>query len=125
MGIWMDINGYEGLYQISSDGRVKSLNYNKTKKSKIMSLNNHKLGYKHIILCKNGKHKAHQVHRLVAQAFIPNPNNYPCVNHKDQDPSNNNVTNLEWCTHRYNNVYGTAIQKRIEKMKGKKTNRRT
>ncbi|MBN9647722.1 NUMOD4 motif-containing HNH endonuclease [Terrisporobacter glycolicus] len=118
--LWKGIEGFEALYMVSTDGRIKSLNYNKTGRKKNMALNNHKRGYKHIVLCKNGKHKPFQVHRLVAQAFIPNPNNYPCVNHKDQNPSNNNVSNLEWCTHKYNNSYGTAIQKRVEKMQGRK-----
>jgi hypothetical protein len=62
-------------------------------------------GYLRLGLCKNGKIKYYSIHRLVAEAFIPNPNNYPCVNHKDENVQNNNVENLEWCTHKQNNNY--------------------
>ena len=104
--IWKDIKGYEG-YQVSNFGNVRSLNYNKTKKIKILipSLDNY--GYNYLLLYKNSKRKHFTVHRLVAQAFIPNPNNLPQVNHKDEDKTNNCVENLEWCTNKYNCNYGT------------------
>ena len=119
---WRDIRGYEGRYLISSFGRVKSLNYHRENKEKILKLSVDKHNYLHIMLCKNGRKKRFQIHRLVAEAFIPNPNNYPIINHKDENPSNNCVTNLEWCTHKYNINYGTRNKKssEIQIINGKK-----
>ena len=91
---WRDIIEYEGLYQISNKGRVKSLGNNKNRKEKILSLKPIN-GYMRVFLYKNGKPKPYSVHRLVAIAFIPNPNNYPEVNHIDEDKTNNIVENLE------------------------------
>ena len=109
--VWKNIEGYEGLYQVSSMGRVKSLKFTK---EIIMELT-YTHGYFRVGLCRNGKAKHHLVHRLVAEAFIPNPDNLPIINHKDECKTNNVVENLEWCDHLYNNTYGTAIQCRIEK----------
>lgn len=106
--IWKDILGYEGLYQVSNFGRVKSFKFGK---ERILKPGTNKYGYLIVILCKNGKVKHFYVHRLVAEAFIPNPHNYPCVNHKDECKTNNNVTNLEFCTYTYNNNYGTKIER--------------
>lgn len=117
--IWKDIEGYEGLYQVSNLGNVRSLNYGRTGEIKLLNQYTNKKGYKHTSLSKNGKVKNHLIHRLVAIAFIPNPNNYKEVNHKDENPSNNNVKNLEWCTREYNNNYGTRNKRASEKMKGK------
>lgn len=118
---WKDIKGYEGLYQISNRGRVKSLGNNKTRKEKILSLKPGNNGYIRVYLCrKREKTKPFLVHRLVAQAFLPNPDNLPVVNHKDENKLNNNVENLEWCTYQYNNTYGTKIEKARKKRKGKK-----
>lgn len=103
--IWKDVKGYEGKYQISNFGNVKSLNYNNMKKEKLLSF--WKSKYLYVNLYKNNKGKSFQVHRLVAEAFIPNPDNLPEVNHKDEDKLNNNVSNLEWCTTKYNCNYGT------------------
>ena len=112
--IWKPIKGYEGLYEVSSLGRVKSLqridNNNHSLKEKIMIQHN-KYGYQTICLSKHGKHQYFRVHRLVAQAFIPNPNNYTIVNHIDENKQNNCVDNLEWCTQKYNVNHGTSIEK--------------
>ena len=110
--IWKDIEGYEGLYQISDKGRVKSLRFGK---EKILKSVIDKKNYLQVVLYKNKIKKHFQVHRLVALAFISNPQNYPQVNHKDENPSNNNLENLEWCTSKYNINYGTRIQRFIEK----------
>ena len=113
--IWKDIPNYEGLYQVSNLGRVKSLKRkvkspirnNKFVFRKERMLKNYLgiLGYYQISLRKNNQAKTFSVHRLVALAFIDNPNNYPIINHKDSNPSNNNVDNLEWCTQSHNIQY--------------------
>ena len=109
---WRDISGYEGLYQVSSCGRVKSLRNNQGNyREKILKQKTDKRGYKHTCLWKNGKTKYYLVHRLVALTFIENLNNYPEVNHKDECKYNNYVENLEWCTVAYNNSYGTRLGK--------------
>lgn len=109
---WKDIKGYEGIYQISNMGRVKSLSNGKYKKEKIRKYRKDKDGYLQLNLHKNNVMTTFKVHRLVAEAFIPNPHNLPQVNHKDEDKTNNRVDNLEWCTVEYNNNYGTR-NKRI------------
>ena len=102
---WKDIKGYEGLYQISNKGNVKSLGNNKTRKEKILSPRKHS-GYFFVTLCKKGeKPKNFDIHRLVAEHFLLNPDNLPVVNHKDENKLNNNVENLEWCTFAYNTIY--------------------
>lgn len=113
--IWKDISGYEGLYQVSNLGRVKSLgNRSNHKKPMIKSLQNRN-GYYSITLYKNSKTKTTGVHRLVAEAFIPNPDNLPEVNHKDENKLNNRVDNLEWCNKKYNINYGhSAVNRRIQ-----------
>lgn len=108
--IWKDIENYEGLYKISNTGKIKSTRNNIELKQRI----NNKGRY-YINLSKNGKYKSFAVHRLVAKAFINNPNNFPDINHKDENPLNNNVTNLEWCTKKYNNNYGTRIERIVAK----------
>ena len=109
---WKPVVGYEGLYEVSNWGRVKSLNYNHTGKGKILKQHQCMDGYKSVMLYKDGKRKIILVHRLVAQAFIPNPNDYKEVNHKDEDKTNNSVDNLEWCDRLYNVRYGTGIERR-------------
>ena len=111
--IWKDIPEYEGLYQVSNLGNVRSLNYNRTGEIKLLKQGNVN-GYKVVILYKDGKKKNYLVHRLVAIAFLPNPNNLPIINHKDENPSNNNVNNLEWCTQAYNTNYGEGIKRRVQ-----------
>lgn len=115
---WLPIEGYENLYQVSNYGRVKSLNYNKTNQEQIRKQSTNK-GYQIIGLCKDGKRKTFQVHRLVANAFIPNSNNLPQVNHKDENPLNNHVDNLEWCDCKYNINYGTRNEKASKIKSGK------
>lgn len=112
--IWKDISGFEGRYMVSNLGRVKSVWKLKTKvgepdryRDSVMKLSTTKRGYTRISLKKEGL-KNYPVHRLVALAFIPNPHNLPFINHKDENPSNNCVDNLEWCTPKYNAIYGTA-----------------
>ena len=102
-----DIVGYEGEYAITRDGNVWSY---KSKKFLKPADNNGK-GYMTICLIKNGKKKTHYIHRLVAEAFIPNPDNLPQVNHLDENKSNNCVENLEWCDAKYNINYGTRIER--------------
>lgn len=108
--IWKDIKGYEGLYQVSNLGRVKSLErvdaMNKKVDAKIMSQTDNGNGYLYISLHKNGKRKVMGVHRLVALTFIPNPNNKPQVNHIDEDKTNNRIDNLNWMTGKENSNYG-------------------
>ena len=109
--IWKDIEGYEGLYQVSDAGEVRSLdrittgNRNRKINGKVLAKLKTGTGYYRVDLCKNGKTKRHKVHRLVAKAFIENPNNKPFVNHIDNNPLNNNVSNLEWCTASENSLH--------------------
>lgn len=117
--IWKNIEGYEGLYQVSNFGRVNRLGNNKRKKDKMLKPNKTRDGYSRVSLYKNDIVKKYLVHRLVALAFILNPNNLPCVNHKDECKMNNEVNNLEWCTIEYNSNYGTRNKKIKEKMKEK------
>lgn len=121
---WRDVVGYEGYYQVSNLGRVRSLDMNvrhwrgglSFKKGRILKqTTNNTGGYKRVRLTKHGRYKDYSVHRLVADAFIPNPNNYRCVNHKDEVKTNNNVENLEWCTYKYNSNYGTLPKRISEK----------
>lgn len=100
--IWKDVKGYEGLYQVSNIGKVKSLHYNK---EKILADRFDKKGYLSVRLFKNGKSKIFKTHRLVAQAFIPNPINKEQVNHINGVKSDNRVENLEWCTNYENCVH--------------------
>jgi hypothetical protein len=116
MEIWKDIEGYEGKYQVSSCGRVKSLNYNKTGREQILEPIKFSNGYLLVCLYKNGKGKYKLIHRLVAEAFIPNPKNLPYVNHKDENKENNRVDNLEWCEQKYNLNYGTRNERISKKL---------
>lgn len=124
--VWKDIDDYEGLYQVSNMGRVRSLDrivknhYSfKQVKGRILKQTSTKLNYKRVTFSINQKQKSFLVHRLIAKAFIPNPHNCPIINHKDENPANNNISNLEWCTHTYNMNYGTAISRKTKKLLNK------
>lgn len=107
---WKDVVGYEGLYEVSNTGEVRR---NGRKLKPALSC-----GYKVVNLSKNGKERTYLVHRLVATAFVPNLNGDNCVNHIDEQPLNNNASNLEWCSVAYNNRYGTKparIRKKLSK----------
>lgn len=106
---WKEIENTEGRYLVSDDGKVFSV-YSNRLLSKQMATS----GYYRVELNINGIAKKELVHRLVAQAFVDNPNNYPIVNHKDENPRNNRADNLEWCTCQYNSNYGTCIERRVE-----------
>ena len=109
--IWKDVKDYEGLYQVSNLGNVRSI-----KSNKVLVLSSSPSGYKFINLRKNSTGKNFRVHRLVAEAFIPNINKLPFINHKDENPENNNVENLEWCTASYNINYGDRNNKVAKKV---------
>lgn len=107
--IWKEIDGFDGYYMVSNLGNVKSLKYGK---ERILRQNIASNGYENVILCANNIRKGFTVHRLVAMAFIPNPDNYPDINHIDEDKTNNCANNLEWCDCKYNNNYGTGNKRR-------------
>lgn len=118
--LWVNIKGYEGLYQVSNFGRVRSLKHvivrrngrQFTINNKILNPNKLKSGYLQVQLKKEGDYKCILVHRLVAEAFIPNTKHLPCVNHKDENKTNCKLSNLEWCTYSYNTKYGTCQERR-------------
>lgn len=110
--VWKNvpIEGYGETYHISNKGRLKNV-----KRNRIHAICLDDDGYPHYQLCANNKRKTITAHRLVALAFIENPLNLPCVNHKDEVKTNNSVENLEWCTYEYNINYGTARKRIVEK----------
>lgn len=136
--VWRTVDGYEGLYEVSNFGRVRScdrwlnnaIGTTRFYQSKILKVKVCK-GYEMVNLSDGGKVKTVTVHRIVAQAFIPNPQNFPCINHKDENKLNNFVwvnpdgtvdpekSNLEWCTIKYNVNYGTGLKKSLKNRKGK------
>lgn len=113
---WKMIPGYEGQYMVSSWGRVKSFNYFNTKKEHLLTPHKNQNGYLSAQLCKKGKTKLILIHRLVALAFIPNPDNLPVINHKDENKTNNRMDNLEWCTYSHNSKHGNRKEKVIKTM---------
>lgn len=120
MEIWKDIEGYEGLYQVSTLGRVRSFHtYNYSGSTpRILKPRRQPAGYLFVQLSKDKVNTQYTIHRLVASTFIPNPEDLPQVNHKDEDKTNNCVENLEWCTAKYNSNYGTCIKRMSESKKG-------
>lgn len=126
---WKPVVGFENLYEVSDQGNVRSLdkfvnsgiknNTHVKRKGKLLKIYN-KVGYLNVTLTDNNKRFYRKVHRLVADAFIPNPNNFPQINHKDENPLNNCVDNLEWCTAKYNCNYGKRNSKIYNKTSFKK-----
>ena len=118
--IWKPIRNFEGYYEVSNLGNVRGVDriifYKNGKKvhikGKIKKQVKNPNGYMQISLRKNGEMKSFYIHRLVAEAFLDNPNNLPCVNHKDETRNNNLADNLEWCDYSYNNNYGNCNEKR-------------
>ena len=123
--VWKDIPEYEGLYQASTLGRIKSLKrYYKTGRGglqllpeRIRKLSIKRTGYVEVALCKNGVHRCFLVHRIIGKLFVPNPNNYEEINHKDENLKNNCADNLEWCDHSYNINYGTRTERAVKAFK--------
>ena len=127
---WKDIKGYEGFYQVSSLGRVRSVerivkvgDFFVTRRSKIRKLNKRPNGYYGLLLSRDDTNVNFSIHRLVAEAFIPNPLCLPQINHKNENKADNRVENLEWCTAKYNSNYGTRkerVMQNNKRMQGKK-----
>ena len=109
---WTSVSGYEGLYEVSNFGEIRSI----FRYKKLLKPSANAKGYLSVELWKNKVGKRLLVHRLVAKAFIPNPNEFPQVNHKDENPRNNNAENLEWCTALYNMNYGEGAKTRHSKI---------
>ena len=103
--VWKPISGYEGLYEVSSFGRIRSVVH------RLLLTPDEARGYLRVTLFKNGVRNRQPVHRLVAKAFLPNPRNKPAINHIDEDKSNNRVSNLEWCTPKENCNHGNRNKK--------------
>ena len=112
---WRPVKGYEGLYEVSNIGRVRNRHGYILRAGLKKSTTAY---YKRVTLYRSGIAENKTIHRMVAEAFIPNPKRLPVVNHKDEDGTNNVVDNLEWCTVQYNATYGTAIERRIAKIRG-------
>lgn len=114
---WRPVVGYEGLYEVSNLGNVDSLNFHREGRRHRIKVRVNFFGYAYVMLNKDKQQRPYFLHRIIAMAFVPNPNNYPIINHKDENPLNNNIENLEWVTYKYNTNYGTCIKRRSEKKK--------
>ena len=129
MELWKEIPGTHGLYYVSNLGRVKSYC---GRTPRILKQKKHRskrkcgdVFYREVALWYDDKFNYRLVHRLVAEAFIPNPNGYPIINHIDENPANNEVTNLEWCTYKYNARYGKAQERRMKSRRDGRRERAT
>ena len=113
--VWKDVVGFEGLYRVSDKGKVHSVarkdSIGRKCGGRMLTPRYDKDGYLRVTLHKNGKHKTRFIHRLVAGAFVPNPNGYSEINHRDENKVNNYANNLEWCTREYNNNHGTRSER--------------
>lgn len=109
--IWKKVEGHP-RYEVSNLGRIRAIYIRGIKRNKILKPKLTKKGYLEASLYKEGGHKSFALHRLVAEAFIPNPNNYPTINHMDGNKQNNNISNLEWCTYKENiiHAYRTGLK---------------
>ena len=119
--VWKDITGYEGLYKVSNKGNVRSVerkdSIGRRCGGRVLKPLNHRRGYLQVDMYKNGKVKRKYIHRLVAEAFIPNPKSFLEINHIDEVKDNNELSNLEWCTREHNNNYGKRTEKVSKKVK--------
>lgn len=121
--IWKPIIGYEDYYEVSNLGRIRAIDRTITDKNgrekklhgHMMLQQKHRNGYYSVMLTRGGKQKRFSVHRLVGTAFVPNPDNLPEINHKDETRDNNCADNLEWCDRSYNNVYGAKLTNQIKR----------
>lgn len=122
MGIWKDIPNYEGIYEVSINGSVRTVKGKTTQstlhgervwKQRVLKSKTDKKGYKRVVLYKDKKSKQYLIHRLVALAFIPKVKGKEFINHRDGNPSNNHVVNLEWCDHKENLMH--AFENRLNK----------
>lgn len=113
MEVWKEIEGYEGAYEISNKGSVKNIRTGKCLRLGYSNTSN----YPCVVLSLNGHKKCYAVHRLVAKAFVPNPNNLPEINHINENREDNRAENLEWCSRLYNIRYGTGIRRRAENVR--------
>ena len=113
--VWKDVLGYDGRYQVSNKGNIRSVgrkdSIGRKCGGRMLKPRYDKDGYLRVNLCINGKQKTRFIHRLVAGAFVPNPNGYSEINHRDEIKDNNNVKNLEWCDSKYNNNHGTRSER--------------
>ena len=130
--VWKPVVGFEGLYEVSNKGRVRSVDRDiirsdgkvQHKKGVVLKQFITNKGYPYVMVNKDYKQHLKTVHRLVAQTFIPNPNNCPVVNHKDEDKTNNCVENLEWCTQSHNMTWNDVHKRVAQKLKGKPSKKR-
>lgn len=109
MELWADIKGFEGIYQVSNFGRVRRLPGDRFPQGKLLTRQHDRWGYAQYKLCRKKEKKYYLAHRLVAAAFLPNPNNYPQVNHKDKNRDNCYVGNLEWCSVSQNMIHKSSV----------------
>jgi hypothetical protein len=118
---WAPVVGFEGLYEVCTTGKIR----NKKKETMKQGIKRTPCTcYKVVHLWKDGRYYTKYVHRLIAEAFIPNPENLEFINHRDEDGTNNAIDNLEWCTREYNVNYGTALARMAKKIRGRESEKR-